>query len=199
MIKIVDNGEPLVKISDVCPGLIYKLDGNRIAYARKTVAEMLKKAKRYLPEGITFVVRDAWREKTRQEGVLKHFTKKFATENPDWDKKRIMEEVYKFAAPADGSEASGHLCGASLDLRLIRNGRRLPMKSGKLTYQENAKSHQPKLPKYIQKNRMMMYDALKKAGFANVDNEYWHWCYGDVEWATKTGSKIAIYGTADIR
>ena len=175
MIKIVDNGEPMIKISKVCQGLVYKLDGDREAYVRKTVAQMLKKAKSYLLDGITFVVRDEWREKKEQEKIIQTFIKKFSKEHLDWDKKRVIEEVWKFAAPAEGPEASGHLCGASLDLRLIKNGKRLPMRSEKLSYKENAKSIQPKLPKYIQKNRMIMYDALSKVGFVNVDNEFWHW------------------------
>jgi D-alanyl-D-alanine dipeptidase len=63
-----------------------------------------------------------------------------------------------------------------------------------LTYQENAKSNQTKLPKYIKKNRKIMFDALTKAGMSNYPKEYWHWSYGDLWWAERNQKEYAIYG-----
>lgn len=86
------------------------------------------------------------------------------------------------------------MTGAAVDLRLMKNGRKMPMKSKKLSYQENAQSVQPKLPKYIQRNRQIMFRALKKAGLTNYSQEYWHWSYGDIQWAKRNKKKKAFYG-----
>ncbi|MFH1077725.1 MAG: hypothetical protein V1745_00370, partial [Patescibacteria group bacterium] len=72
--------------------------------------------------------------------------------------------------------------------------RKIPMKSRVLTYQENAASIQPKLPKHLQRNRSLMSDALAKAGLSNYPKEYWHWSYGDSQWARRNGKTVAIYG-----
>jgi D-alanyl-D-alanine dipeptidase len=65
-IKIKDNQEPLVDVRKYCPGVIVALGKKRMevektAYLRKTVAKMLKKAQGFLPKGVNFVINDAWR------------------------------------------------------------------------------------------------------------------------------------------
>lgn len=39
-----------------------------------------------------------------------------------------------------------------------------------------------------------MFDALANAGLSNYPKEYWHWSYGDIQWAKRAGEKTAIYG-----
>ena len=39
-----------------------------------------------------------------------------------------------------------------------------------------------------------MFSALKKVGLSNCSNEYWHWSYGDIQWAKRNQKKIVIYG-----
>lgn len=199
MIKIKECGEPLVDIKKLCPDLIIDLDAQRMekektAYLRETVAKMVCQAKDYLPEDMTFVIQDAWRPQHVQEEIFRWFVKYFSKKYPSWPEPKIIREVKKYVAPSKGKYASGHLSGGAADLRLWRNGRRVPMKSSKLSSQENAKSHQPKLPAYIQRNRQIMFEALEKAGLSNYPKEYWHWSYGDIWWAKINKRKVAIYG-----
>ena len=197
MIQIIDNGEPLVNLK-VVPNIFIKLNNPGEAYARKTVANMLKESTEYLPSNYNLQVRSAWRDKKEQERLLGLAEVRFKKLHPNWSAKRIQEEIYKYVAPVEGPDASGHLCGAALDLRLLKNGKVLPMRSSRLSFQENAQSHQILLPRYIRKNRAIMHSALEKAGFANLDEEFWHFSYGDYEWAKKTGNKLAIYGVTGL-
>lgn len=192
MIKVKECGEPLVDIKKLCPDLVIDLGSCRMkkektAYLRKTAAEMVCKAKNHLPEGMTFVINDAWRSQYVQEKIFQGFVKRFS-----------IKEAKKYVAPFEGKYVSGHMTGGAVDLRIWKNGRKIPMKSSKLTYQENAKSFQPKLPLYIQKNRQIMFNALQKVGLSNYPKEYWHWSYGDIWWAKRNppagGKNIAIYG-----
>jgi len=200
MIKIKECGEPLVDIKKLCPDLIVALDSRRMkkeksAYLRKTVAKMLCKAKSYLPKGYTFIIGDAWRPQYVQKEIYNDFVKNFKKKYPKWSKEKIQREVEKYVASYRiGKFSSGHMTGGAIDLRLVKNGRKVPMKSSKLTYQENAKSFQPKLSVHIQRNRKIMFDALAKAGLSNYPKEYWHWSYGDIWWARRNKKKYAIYG-----
>lgn len=143
---------------------------------------------------MTFIISDAWRPQYVQEEITKWFIKHFSKKYPGWSKDKVIKEIEKYVAPSKGKYASGHVTGGAVDLRLLKNGRKIPMESSKLTYQENAKSFQPKLPQYIQKNRNVMFAALKKAGLSNYPKEYWHWSYGDIWWAKRNKKKTAIYG-----
>jgi len=76
-------------------------------------------------------------------------------------------------APWKGIDASGHMTGGALDLRLIdKKGRKIPMKCRKLTYQQNALPNPKLLPTYIRNNRKILFSAMEKAGFSNCSNEY---------------------------
>ena len=197
MINIKECNEPLVDLKKICPKVKIDLGKQRIkerAYLRKTVAEMIQQAEKELPEGVTFIVGDAWRPQHIQEEIRKSFIKRFCAKHPNWPKTKITKEVEKYVAPQNGKYASGHMTGGAVDLRLWQGGRKIPMKSSKLTYQENAKSLQPKLPKYIQKNRNIMFSALSNAGLSNYPKEYWHWSYGDIWWAKRNNKRTAIYG-----
>lgn len=189
--------EPLVELKKVCPSVVVRIDGGHRAFVRKTVALMLKKALASLPIGMTFVIRDAWRSRETQERIMEEFVVRFMTQNPDWTKARAEKEARKYVADTKGLYSSGHMTGAALDLRLLKEGRRVSMRSRKLSYAENADPENPKLPKYLLNNRRLMSKALASAGFTQCHNEFWHWSYGDVHWAGRTGRKTAMYGVID--
>jgi len=202
MISIKDNQEPLVDLKKACPGVVIRLGRKRIkrektAYLRRTVADMLHEAQGYLPKGVNFVIGDAWRPQYIQEEIFKGFVKRFSKHHPKWSKQRVLQEVNKYVADSKGKWASGHMTGGAVDLRLIKNGRKVPMKSSQLNYQENALSHQPKLPAYLRRNRQILFDALSKTGLSNYSKEYWHWSYGDIQWAKRQAKKTAIYGVIE--
>jgi len=195
MIKVKECGEPLVDIKKLCPDLVIapNLKKENRAFLRKTTVKMVCQAKKHLPEGMTFIIESAWRPQYLQEKIFQQFVKRFTKKYPLWPKSKVIKEVEKYVAPFEGGHVSGHMAGGAVDLRIWKNGRKIPMKSSKLTYQENAKSFQPKLPLYIQKNRQTMFDALQKAGLSNFPKEFWHWSYGDIWWAKRNKEKIAIY------
>lgn len=202
MVTIKECGEPLVDVKKICPDLVVYLTRHRegkrrVAYLRETVAKMVCQAKKELPIGMTFIINDAWRPQYVQKKIFKRFMNFFSKQYPNWPKDKVIKVVKRYVAPSRGKFVSGHITGAAVDLRLWKNGRKVPMGSPKLTYltyQENSKSFQPKLPKYIQKNREIMFNALRKAGLSNLSKEFWHWSYGDVWWAKRNKKKTAIYG-----
>ncbi len=199
-IKVKECGEPLVDVKKICPQVKVYLGKDKPlakAFLRKSVAVMIKNAQRLLPKGMTFIIRDAWRSRDEQIEIQRGFVERFSTMHPEWSAKRVLQEVAKFVMPTTGPNVSGHMTGGAVDLRLWKNGKRVPMRSWKLTYQENAEPHQPKLPKHLQRNREIMYRALSQAGLSQCHNEFWHWSYGDTHWAQRHGNKVAIYGVVE--
>lgn len=112
---------------------------------------MLCRAKRMLPRGTTFIIGSAWRSARAQKEAFAQFVKGAAKKRPGVPKSRILREAREYVAPWKGPRVSGHMTGGAVDLRLFRNGKKVPMKSRKLSYQENARSLQPKLPPRLQK------------------------------------------------
>lgn len=201
-----DNKEPLVDLKKNCPKLLFDLDKIRIkyentAFARKTVAQKINKAITLLPPELTLIITDAWRPQYIQEKYFNRYTLFFSKKNPSWNKNRVIAEVKKFVHPLNGKYVSGHLTGGAIDVNLAyrKSGKRLPLNSSRITFQENSLSNQSKLPRYIRRNREIMFSALQKAGFVNYPKEYWHWSYGDIWWAKRNKNKKAIYGVINKR
>jgi D-alanyl-D-alanine dipeptidase len=44
------------------------------------------------------------------------------------------------------------------------------------------------------RNRGLLIDAMRTAGFVNYPTEWWHWSYGDRYWAYLLGKPAAIFG-----
>jgi D-alanyl-D-alanine dipeptidase len=202
MIRIRECGEPLVDLRKVCPGVVIDLGEERMekektAYLRKSVAEMINRACWELPKGMTFIIRDAWRPRHVQKDIFDAFMDRFQSRDPERPVEEIREEVETFVAPYEGPNVSGHMTGGAVDLRLWKHGKRIPMRSEDLSYEENAQSVQPKLQKYLQKNRELMFRTLEKVGLTNEPKEFWHWSYGDYWWAKRNGKSEAIYGPVD--
>ena len=42
----------------------------------------------------------------------------------------------------------------------------------------------------IHNNRMILYNSMIKAGFTNLDSEYWHYDYGNKNWSDITGNDV---------
>lgn len=198
-IQIIDNKEKLVDITKFIPGLKINIEKRRLkkeggVFLRESVAKMLKNAHDSLTEDYNFVINDAWRPSEIQKGYFEHRLKYFKEKYPELTDKKAFALTSKYVAPYKGKKASGHLTGAAVDLRLLKNGRKLPMISKKLDYKTNASSKGKKLPNYIQKNRKLFFEIMQKAGFTNYPKEYWHWCYGDYLWAKLNKKDKAIYG-----
>jgi len=204
-IEIRDNGEPLVPIKQHASTILidysktdfYKLKaaGFRRPVLRKRVAELLGAIQKRLPSNLTLVIRDAWRPIELQREIYESFVKKFRKRSPNFSKTQIKKEVDKFVADPDGRIPPGHTTGGAVDITLAYKAskRKIPMKTSKLSYEDNAKIFSPKLSKRLRKNRKILFNVMTKAGFANYPNEWWHYSYGDAYWAARTNRKTAFY------
>jgi D-alanyl-D-alanine dipeptidase len=200
-IIITDGGEPLVEVKKYCP-LVFvrqyeKSSKGRIENlkVRKTIAKMLNRAQSFLPEGIHLMVRDAWRPAVVQRQLFLNWKSRFRRFYPKWPEERIYSIASKYAIPPDNKIPSGHLTGGAVDVTLCYSAkRRLPMKTKRLTFKEQAATAGlNKLPANIAKNRQILHQAMTKAGFSNLPREWWHFSFGDYWWAKRTGARKTLY------
>lgn len=200
-VKICDCGEPLVDLGVVCPTVKIDLESTRrnekSIFVRKTVAEMLNSASKFLPKNISFIVADGWRPNKAQKRYHKYFIRKLRKENPRWEEKKIFTEAVKLCPPSISFKKPGHGSGGAIDIELCKNGRRLYFNTKKLPLAKAVRSNQKNLSQKILENRKLLSDALTNVGFVNNPREYWHWSYGDHRWAEKLGKKETLYGPTD--
>ncbi len=139
------------------------------AYLQQDVAEKLKKAQEHLRKRDTsykLLVYDAARPKHIQQKM--------------WDTLKIpFQEKIKFLS--NPKYHSIHNYGAAVDLTISQNGIPLDMGTpydyiGELAHPvlENQLLAQQKLTKVQVDNRRLLRSIMRKAGFFNIQTEWWH-------------------------
>ena len=120
----------------------------------------------------------------------------------------IIEEVSRFwAKPTfDPLTPPPHSTGAAIDLTLADMQSKSLDLGGEIDYIGSESS-----PEFYKKDsfgttdpkhmvfhirRTLLFSVMKKAGFAQHPNEWWHFSYGDQLWSWLTKKGSAIYGAA---
>ena len=162
-------------------------------YLKKYVYERLVLASSYLPEGYTLVILDAYRPlKLQQELFDKYYKlieKKFHIENLSKEEKDKF--VNKFVSIPDKNNPPAHTTGGAVDVTISYNGVYLDLgckfdEFCDKTYTNYFKDKNNS----IHNNRMILYNCMIKAGFSNLESEYWHYDYGNKNWSEITGNYV---------
>ena len=109
------------------------------------------------------------------------------------DKLELYEFVHeKIAVP----EVSGHPTGGAVDVVInsIKTNEIIDFGT-KVHDFDNYKSYvnYPIIKEYAFNNRMLLRKVMMKVGFAPYDGEWWHFSYGDKEWAYYYNKKKYLY------
>ncbi|MDR3189599.1 MAG: M15 family metallopeptidase [Lactobacillaceae bacterium] len=208
---IQENNEELVPLSyidRVITSPQYAIQGLSGAlteiYARQSVQAKLAEATKLLPEGLRFVVFDAWRSFSTQMALFNSLSRKYAIEHPDWSNEEIQEMTLKTVAmpSRDPLKPSPHNTGGSIDLTIVdANGCMLNMASPFDDIEPTAQSNYFESREYLdagelaaRDNRRLLYNIMTTVGFTNYDGEWWHYDYGNQNWAWRSGNNLAHYG-----
>ncbi len=128
------------------------------AYARRPVAEALKKAQTELNRsGLGIKIFDAYRP---YKATVKFY--------------EVYRDTTYVASPYRGSR---HNRGCAVDITLIdlRTGEELKMPTGYDSFKKEAWPSTPVKDPEIRKNRQMLIDVMKKHGFRVNGSEWWHY------------------------
>lgn len=211
-IVIKECGEKLIPLSLYPEKILvrpqYVLQGINGAliecFARESVLKKLVEASKMLPEGFKIVIFDSWRPVKVQKELFDRYKKETAKSNPEKSNIELENLVIQFVAfpSCDPQKPSPHSTGGAIDLTIADSkGYYLDMGSefdetterSRTNYYENRGSRIMK----IAYNRRLLYNIMTNVGFTNYPREWWHFDYGNQNWAWKTSNQYAIYGKAE--
>ena len=162
---------------------------------REKIYEKLVEAKTYLPKGFHFKAFELYRPLKRQIYYWDCALKEMANKYPNLSQEELEVKANTYIANPY-KQGSGHQSGAAVDLTVCDdNGQELDM--GTLWREFNdltaTFSQSPLLTDEQKKNRMILYEAMIRAGFVNYFEEWWHYSFGDIEWAVITHVGKTLY------
>jgi len=201
-IPITNNEEPFIKLNGLAQEKIIfepayynrKIDGaTKDFYLRQQTTKLLIEASLLLPDDLRIKIFDAWRPAMVQKNLYYGYYDALKGEPGHQDKS--SEELHalanKYVSFPSNSEYKPflHSTGGAIDLTIAdRYGNNMEM--GTEFDDFNEKSNTDYFEKYstensdvIKKNRRILYNIMIDAGFTNYPNEWWHYDYGDVNWA----------------
>ncbi|GAB4238800.1 MAG: M15 family metallopeptidase [Chlamydiales bacterium] len=196
-----ENGEDFVDLSLVfpdihaeCHRLEYPLELRKIL-VRQVVALKLvhiqEKLFKFFP-GYQLRVVEGYRHPKYQK---KYFEEQFLDlkiKFPKLSSEELDVLTHQYIAHPD---VAGHPTGGAVDLTLQFNGTPIDMGSQIADFSDPEKmptfSHS--LTALQQNNRILLHDLMIAEGFAPFYGEWWHFSYGDREWAAFYENPTAIY------
>lgn len=206
--KINENGEKLVDLRIKCPNIYFEIGEYLNAdnkhpsevedayFVRESVANLINKAQNSLPSGFKIVLRCGYRnQKVQARGYRKGY-KELKKKNPHWDEKKLRVEIEKRVDPAD---VGPHCSGGAIDITIAdKQGHQLDMGTKIGDFSKKAYTYTEKITKEQRLNRQILINAMLKINFFDFPTEWWHWSYGEREWAYDN-NKTAFYGPIKAR
>ena len=119
------------------------------------------------------------------------------SEYPELASNELDRLTHNFVAVPD---VAGHPTGGAIDITLV-DGDGIECDMGtdiaEYTDPERIKTFNSTISSLQRKNREILLEAMTSVGFAPFFGEWWHFSYGDREWAAYYSLPSAIYGPMD--
>jgi len=171
---------------------------------RETVARKLAQVADVLPEGWSLLIFDALRPLSVQRAIYDDFKARFLREDPTLSPERLEALLDDFVAKPvrRPHRPAPHATGGAVDLTLCRDGVPLDMGTGfddltDLAHTRALEEHCPPSLEQARDHRRLLYHLMEGVGMVNYACEWWHYAYGERQWAVRTG-KAPFYGFLDL-
>ncbi len=161
---------------------------------RDTVAKKLAEVNKQLRNTNNLRLRIVYgfRHPKVQEKYFRERKEVLRRENPSMSEYDLIRLVHDFVAVPD---VAGHPMGAAVDLTLVDDSNN-PVDMGNTISDYSDPDIIKTFAEVTSEQalyRKILHDAMITQGFAPFYGEWWHFSYGDREWATFYGKKKAIY------
>ncbi len=199
-VPVRDCGESLVDVQASAPLWVAQMTDGRLAYLRSGIVDRLVVAQCLLPRDVRLLILAGYWPIAVQRRQLERAVGAIRRAYPDATEADVRRLAERRVAPPG---LASHPTGAAVDLTLcaytgvpllVDPGRpgnptcaacdgNLPddHDTGPVTEPEAAK-------------RRLLGEALTAMGFVNCPTRWWHWSYGDPDWALTTRAPHARYG-----
>jgi len=201
-VDIKDNSEALLDVRTYDPQIVaeYAQPDMRpytgdIILVRESLAKMLAQVNKALKSrGLRLKVVYGYRHPQVQKAYFSKRKGELKKERPGLSDEELNALTHVFVAvPSVG----GHPAGGAVDLTMI-DGKGVEVDMGTaiadFSDPEKIRTFASGLTDEQRRNRQLLHDAMIQEGFAPFYGEWWHYCYGDREWAKMCGKTPALYG-----
>lgn len=199
-----DSSESLVDVTTYDSSIItqyIKTDmipiTGEVVYVRDTIAKKLARIESSLREkGYRLKIVYGYRHPSVQKQYFDNRKKAVSLQYPELNDEKLDRYTHNFVAVPN---IAGHPAGAAVDLTLIEaDGSYIDMGTTIADYsdEEKLKTFGEGLTTQQQMNRKLLHDLMVNEGFAPFYGEWWHFSYGDREWAAFYNKK-ALYGAVE--
>lgn len=170
-------------------------------FVRRSVYEKLIAAQHVLTEnhpGMHLKVHYAYRHPEVQKSNFEKFFEESRVLFPEYSEDERYEYVHHYMAIPD---VGGHPVGGAVDITLSTPHEELDMGAAMADFSDMEKVHtfSKTITTEQLNHRLFLRDLLMAQGFAPYDFEWWHFSYGDREWACYYGKEETIYEPLDFR
>lgn len=207
-----DCGDPLIDPAVLTDRITYDasylrqgLDGALDhCLLRETLACKLVQAIDKLPKTYSLMVFDGLRPLRVQKAIYNQFKATLEAEHPTATPEELAVMLDNFVAlPVKRlHRPAPHTTGGAVDLTLCKDGQ--PMDMGTdfddftaLAYTRALEEHCSPDLETARGNRRLLFHMMASVGLVNYPCEWWHFAYGERQWAAFTGN-APIYGYCGI-
>lgn len=194
--------EPLVDVRTYDPDILseylkrdmLEITGGSI-FVRDSLARKLAKVNQQLKaQGFLLKVVYGYRHPSIQRDYFLKRREAVSEQHPDLDQSQLNRLTHNFVADPT---VAGHPAGAAIDVTIVdaHTKQAIDMGTSIADYSDPLliQTFDSRVSKEVMKHRMMLHDALIAENFAPFYGEWWHFSYGDREWAAFY-NKEALFG-----
>lgn len=195
---VTDNSDAMMNVSgygllsDLSLSAIPASTGDKLML-RSGVCERLVKAQEYLGQrkaGYKLVLVYAYRSPAIQKASFEKIKAELGYANRT-DEEALTKAHWFVAVP----DVAGHPTGGAVDLLIVdENNTPLDFGTPMHALERDSYVFSPFISMSAWGNRQLLRDVMMEAGFAPFDGEWWHFSYGDREWAAYYKQTEAVYG-----
>lgn len=175
-------------------------------FIRRSVLERLQRAQSLLPDGIYLRLYEGYRSLQVQQLLFDQEYARVKQRQPELSDAQAYRETTRLVSAVrrpDGSmNVPPHATGGAVDVELVdANGQVLDFGMEIAQWSQVdpglCLTDAGGLSDSARDHRQMLQDVMKRAGFVNYPEEWWHFSYGDQLWAYVAGNPVAIYGVVE--
>ena len=170
--------------------------GNKEIYVRETVAKKLTKIAtrlRKINKNYDLEVVYGYRSLSIQRKLFNEFKDQYSKSLSGID---LLEAIHRnIAVP----EVSGHPTGGAIDVQILQNATPLDFGTKIWEFCKDSYSYSPFVCELGKGNRGLLREFMLEEEFAPFNGEWWHFSYGDREWAKYYNKSYAIYEQLNLK
>lgn len=201
-IPLKENGEKLVKIINTKNLKTREINPQtrkiieKDIFVRESVATKLEEASVLLAsrsEDYVLEVIYGHRSMAIQRDLFELYKNKYSKK---YSGIALLEATHRSIAVP---EVAGHPTGGAVDIRILRKEKPINMGTTIWEFVPDSFTFSPFISKQAWDNRGLLREIMQHVGFAPYDGEWWHFSYGDKEWARYYRVSAALYDQLELK